>query len=180
MLNLFFLVNFLVLLVSFILSFGKKVNRIICLKGIDLLNKLKLIKNPEKLKKDFNTYLDNFQKNAVKLRKNKKIVLKCILINIFAILVWYSMPYFLGLGLGINFTLLEAIVATSYVMIMGSFVPIPGGTGGIEYGFIFFFKYLVKGSILNGLMLVWRFISYYLGIIIGAIFLSIHRKKAKK
>lgn len=175
-----FAVNFLVLVVSFILSFGKKVNRMICIKGIGLLSRLKLIKDREKVEKDFNCYLDNFHKNAVKMRKNKSVVLGCILINILAILVLYSMPYFLALGFGLDFTLLEGIVATSYVMIMGSFVPIPGGTGGIEYGFVFFFNYLIKGSVLNGLMLIWRFITYYLGIIIGAIALTIYRKKVKE
>ncbi len=172
-----FLINFLVLIVSFILSFGKKVNRVICMKGIDLLSKLKLIKNSEGIKDDFNDYLDKFHESAVKLKKNKKIVFVCILINIIAILTLYSMPYFLGIGLGIDFKWLEVVVATSYVMIIGSFVPIPGGTGGIEYGFVFFFNYLVKGSIINGLMLVWRFISYYLGVVIGAIALSVYRKK---
>lgn len=174
-----FLVNLLVLMVSFILSFGKKVNRIICIKGIELLSKLKLIKNSEKVEKDFNNYLDNFHKNAVKLKKNKKVVLLCVFINIISILVLYSMPYFLGVGLGIDLSLIEVIVATSYVMIIGSFVPIPGGTGGIEYGFVFFFNYLISGSIVNGLMLVWRFISYYFGIVVGAVALAIYRRKVK-
>ena len=69
-----FMVNLLVLLVSFVLSFGKKVNRLICIKGIGLLSKLGVIKDRGKLEQDFNEYLDNFHKNAVKLRKNKKKV----------------------------------------------------------------------------------------------------------
>ena len=62
---------------------------------------------------------------------------------------------------------------------MGSFVPIPGGTGGIEYGYIFFFSYLIKGNILTASMLLWRLISYYLAIIIGGICLMTYRKKEK-
>lgn len=173
-----FLVNFLVLLISFVLSFGKKVNRVICMKGIHLLSKFKLFKDTKMLENKLNDYLDNFYENAIKLKNNKRMVLGCIFIDIVSILLLYSMPYFLALGLGLDFSLIEGIVATAYVMIMGSFVPIPGGTGGIEYGFVFFFKYLVKGSVLNGLMLVWRFISYYLGVVIGAVALVIYRKKA--
>lgn len=175
-----FAVNLLVLVVSFILSFGKKVNRLICIKGIGLLSRLGIIKNKEKIEQDFNGYLDNFHKNAVKLKKNKKKVVICILINIVAILVLYSMPYFLGIGFGLKLSLIEVMVATSYVMIIGAFVPIPGGTGGIEYGFMFFFKYLISGSVLNGLMLVWRFVSYYFGIIVGAIALAIYGKKERR
>ena len=64
-------------------------------------------------------------------------------------------------------------------MTIGSFVPIPGGTGGIEYGFIFFFGYLIKGKVVNAMMLIWRFVSYYLGMIFGAIVLSMYRRKDK-
>lgn len=175
-----FMVNLLVLIVSFVLSFGKKVNRLICIKGIGLLSRIGIIKDREKVEKEFNGYLDSFHKNAIKLKKNKKKVVGCILINILSILVLYSIPYFLGIGFGLELSLVEVIVAISYVMIIGAFVPIPGGTGGIEYGFMFFFKYLISGSILNGLMLVWRFVSYYFGIIVGAIALAIYRKKEQK
>ena len=79
-----------------------------------------------------------------------------------------------------NLSLIETIVATSYIMIMGSFVPIPGGTGGLEYGYMYFFNYLIGGSILTSSMLVWRFVSYYLAMIIGAIVLALYRKKENK
>ena len=79
-----------------------------------------------------------------------------------------------------NLNIIETIVATSYIMIMGSFVPIPGGTGGLEYGYMYFFNYLIGGSILTSSMLVWRFVSYYLAMIIGAIVLALYRKKENK
>ena len=93
----------------------------------------------------------------------------------------YSIPYAVAHGLNItSISLVESVVSTAYVMTIGSFVPIPGGTGGVEYGFIFFYKNLITGSLLNATMLVWRFISYYLGIIIGAIALAFYRKKESK
>jgi len=70
------------------------------------------------------------------------------------------------------------IITSAYVMIMGSFVPIPGGTGGLEYGFVNFFGKFLSGSKLSALMLVWRFITYYFCMIIGAIALGI--KKVEK
>ena len=89
------------------------------------------------------------------------------------------MPYVLSKGMNINISLLDTIVATAYTMIIGSFIPIPGGTGGIEYGFVFFYSYLIKGNIVNALMLIWRFISYYTGMILASIALSLYRKKEK-
>ena len=72
---------------------------------------------------------------------------------------------------------LISIVTSAYIMIIGSFVPIPGATGGLEYGFLQFYGNFVSGSKLKALMLVWRFITYYFGMIIGAIALNIKRVK---
>lgn len=174
-----FLINLLVLIITFILSFGKKINKFILTKGVHFLVKINLIKDEEKIQSQLQEYLTKFHRNAIYLKKSKRTVITTIILNTIGLLILYSMPYVVAKGLGINITLLSAIVATAYVMIIGSFVPIPGGTGGIEYGFVFFFSYFVQGSIVNAIMLVWRFISYYLGMIIGAIFLAAYRKKEK-
>ena len=62
-------------------------------------------------------------------------------------------------------------------MLLGSFVPMPGGTGGLEYGFLAFYGNFLTGSALTALMLLWRFITYYLGMILGAIALNVKRVK---
>lgn len=172
-----FVINFLVLFVTFILSFGTKITSFISKYGIKLLYKLKIIKDEEKTKQSFQEYLINFHDNALKLKNKKKYVALTIAINIIALLTLYSMPYVIAKGLSVNMHYMNAIIATAYIMIIGAFVPIPGGTGGIEYAFIFFYKYFVTGSVVNAIMLLWRFISYYLGIIFGAISLSLYRKK---
>jgi hypothetical protein len=175
-----FAINFLVLLVTYILSFGKKANKFICNKGLNIVEKLKIIKNVDKKRKNLNNYLNNFHKNAIRLKQNKKMFIILILINSLSLIILYSIPYTVCKGFEIhNLNLINSIVSTAYVMTIGSFVPIPGGTGGIEYGFVFFFGYLITGSVINAIMLVWRFITYYLGMIIGAICLALYRKKEK-
>ena len=172
-----FTVNFLVLIFSFILSFGKRIQNFISSKLIKFLAKLNIIKDEEKIQNKISSYLNNFHKNAVRLKKNKRLVLILIILNIIGLCTLYSMPYILAKGMNIKISLFDTIVATAYTMIIGSFIPIPGGTGGIEYGFIFFYSYLIKGNVVNALMLVWRFISYYMGMILGSIALSLYRKK---
>ena len=175
-----FLINTLVLVVTFILSFGKKTNKFIIEKGIHFLTKIKIIKDEQKVQDKCQKYLQSFHDNAMELKKNKKIVAFAVLINILGLMTLYSMPYPILRGMNVNINILKVVTAIAYVMIIGSFVPIPGGTGGIEYSFIFFFQYLISGSILHAAMLVWRLISYYLGMIFGDIALSLYRKKEKK
>ena len=175
-----FTINTLVLVVTFILSFGKKTNKFIIEKGIHFLAKIKIIKEEKKTQEKCQKYLQSFHDNAIELKKNKKIVAFMVLINIIGLMTMYSMPYPILRGMGININIFKVITAIAYVMIIGSFVPIPGGTGGIEYSFIFFFQYLISGSILHAAMLVWRLISYYLGMVFGAFALVLYRKREKR
>ena len=70
-----------------------------------------------------------------------------------------------------------AIIASAYVMLIGSYVPIPGGTGGLEFGFMMFYGNFITGSKLPALMLMWRFITYYFSMILGAIALNVKKVK---
>ena len=176
-----FIINFLVLLVTYILSFGKRINKFILNKGIKLLAKTKLIHEEEATRKKLNDYLNNFHKNALKLLKNKKAVLFNVIINFFGIVFLYSVPYAVLRGLSVtNINLIDSIVSTAYTMTIGSFVPIPGGTGGVEYGYMFFYGKLIRGSVLNASMLIWRFITYYLAMIFGAIALTFYRRRDER
>lgn len=174
-----FFINFFVLMITFLLSFGKKLNEFVCNKGIHLLTSLKIIKDPLNFEEKAKKYLNSFHQNALQLKKSWKFLIGTILIHLLGFLLLYSLPFIIARGMGISISMINSIVATAYVMIIGSFVPIPGGTGGIEYGFMFFFGYLIQGHLLSALMLVWRFISYYLGMIFGSLALMGYRKKAK-
>ena len=171
-------INLLVLVVTFVLSFGKVINKFILNQGINILGKLNIVKDVRKTRDKLNDYLSNFHENALRLKNHKISVTYNVLINILGLVSLYLVPYAVLRGMGIEtITMIEVVVSTAYVMTIGSFVPIPGGTGGIEYGFMFFFGHLIKGSILNASMLVWRFVTYYLAMIIGAICLGLYRKK---
>ena len=176
-----FLINFLVLLISLVAGFYKKLTSYIVKKIITFLNKIKIIKDVDGTLNKFNNYIDNFYNNANLLKKNKKQVCYVILLHMISLILLYSIPYTIILGMGLNdINYIYILIATTYVMIIGSFVPIPGGTGGIEYGFMYFCGLIISGSVLTAVMLMWRFITYYLAMIIGAIFLMMYRKKVKK
>ncbi len=172
-----FIINFIIWLFTIIVSLSQKFNHIIL--KITLLI-LKRINKPH-LKEKITHYLSNLHKNTKTIIKHPKLSISSLMANILSLLCLYSIPYLILIGMGItNLNIINTIVATSYIMIMGSFVPIPGGTGGLEYGYMYFFNYIIEGSILTSSMLVWRFVSYYLAMIIGAIFLALYRKKENK
>ena len=101
--------------------------------------------------------------------------------NFFGLLLNYLVPIAILYSTGdyFSFGILECVIASAYVLLMGSFIPLPGGTGGLEYGFIAFFSNFLSGSKLTAVMLLWRFVTYYFVMILGAIFLNL-RKKGEK
>lgn len=173
-----FIINFLVIVILFSVSLFKKMNKVIINFFINILSKLRIIKEKEATKKKIENYLLDFDKGARILLKNKWKFIFLILIELLALILLYSIPYILikGINLEIEISLLTVIVTSAYVMLIGSFVPIPGGTGGLEYGFIAFFGNFIVGPSLNAIMLLWRFVTYYFGMILGSFVLGLRKK----
>lgn len=174
-----FIANLAVIILLFVISFTKKLNRILVDLIINILNKIKIVRDKEKTITKFNQYLIDFNEGAKILVKDKKNFCFMILCNFIALLLFYLIPLVLLYGIGDmkSMNVYECIIASAYIMMIGSFVPIPGGTGGLEYAFVTFFSTFITGPILNAIMLLWRFITYYFGMIIGAVALNFKRKK---
>ncbi len=174
-----FTVNIAIAAFLFAITITKKMNKKIIKFVINIGYKLKIIKNKEKASKKLNDSIDQFQQGTYLLLQDKKMLLLAILYQLLGLISLYSIPVTLLFGMGdyysINLGL--SIVATAYVMVAGSFVPLPGGTGGLEYAFVSFFGNFIEGSKLTALMIIWRFITYYLGMIIGGIMLNIGKKE---
>ena len=104
--------------------------------------------------------------------KSKWHFIKIILLNVAALACLYLIPFTLIMGLGEYLNPALVIVASSYVMLIGSFVPLPGGAGGLEFSFMAFYGNFITPDKLASIMAIWRIITYYLGIIVGAFTLN--------
>ena len=174
-----FIINVIVIIGLFSLAFMKKLNKLIVKLIVRILSKLKIIKNKEEIIKNLNTTVENFHDGAKLLLKNKIDFLKTIFYNFVALLLFYSIPIVILYGLGdyTSMNIIESIIASAHVMLIGSFIPIPGATGGLEYAFTQFYGVFISDSTLTLVMLLWRSLTYYLGVIIGSILLNIRKKR---
>lgn len=172
-----FIINTLVIVVMFLVAFDRKLNKRLINLGIIVLTKLHIVKNKEAQLKKWDESINNFHENAKILLKDKLDFIGNIVYNFIALCCLYLIPFFVYLAMGKTGSINPgiAIVTSAYIMIIGSFVPIPGATGGLEYGFVQFYGNFFTGSVLSATMLVWRFITYYFGLIVGAIALNIRR-----
>lgn len=118
---------------------------------------------------------------AGSLRQLAKIgVRKLALVVVLTMLYWFTgfmaIPAaVVGLGYGSYFW--QAVVAQLVVHILMPFVPTPGGSGIGEVGFLYVYKSILPDVGVAGLLtLIWRFIDFYLGLLVGgAAFILIMR-----
>ena len=173
--------NILVMGIIIFISRAKRLNTKLFSKIFKFIFHFKFIKNKEEKEQKFNKYLEDFYNSTAIMKNNKKNTILSFLFNLISLCFLYAIPIFVFYSFG-HFKLdyLESFVSSSFTYLIGSFVPIPGATGGLEYGFIDFFKIFIKsGAMLSAGMLLWRLITYYFGMVLGGIVLMTYRRKRK-
>lgn len=174
-----FLANVLILFLLFIVSYSKKINKSLIKIVINLLTFLQLIKKKNELINKLNKKIEDFTNNSKILLKDKKRFVKLIIINCIALFCLYIVPLTILFSLGdySSFDGMTAIILVAFISIISSYIPLPGGMGGQEYLFVLLFDLYIDKPILSTLMLLWRFTTYYLPMIIGAVLFNIRQKE---
>jgi len=173
-----FIFNTFVVFMLFFIMLSKKFTDKVMHIIVFLCTKIRIVKNKEKTIDKWKIKLEEFHNGAKELRKRKALFVYGALLNVVSLGCLYLVPLFVMFSLG-NFTdvnVMETLTASAYIMIIASSIPIPGGTGGAEFGYLYFFGSFVKGPVLTTSLLIWRFITYYLGILVGGIALNFDKK----
>ncbi len=163
-----FLLNFLVIAGLLILSKSKKLSKFLSINILNFLGKIRIVKNVDEKREKLLGFLHEFHDTIEELSSHKKTFLLTIFINLIKLTVFYSVSYVLCLSVGLyNINYLSVILASAYTMLITSLVPLPGASGGAELGFLAFFGSMIPGSTGTVIMLLWRFITYYVGLALG-------------
>ena len=172
-----FIINIAVVIILLLISYSKVITNKIGNIIIKILKKLRIKSDEKKIKKVFDEYYEGFQE----IKSRKGLFPMGILLNIASLLCLYIVPLFILYSMK-DFTsinVLETVTASAYVYIIGAFVPIPGASGGIEYGFTQIFGNFIYSNKLSATLLLWRFITYFVGMIVGGIVFNIEKKEKK-
>ena len=177
-----FIINIIVGVVLLFISFSRKFNDFVGKLIIKIATKVKLVKDQEKVLLKWEEKLSEFNGSAKIFKKKKSLFVKCFFYNLLALTVFYVIPFyiFLSLDSSLSISIPAVITSSAFILMIGNFVPIPGGSGGIEYGFLQFFKSFTSPSMVLSALIVWRFITYYIGIIVGGISLGFFKGEEKK
>ena len=157
--------------------FRKRTVKITC-KVLDILGRLKWIKEVEKKKEYIIKEFDSFYESFRWMGKNKRVIFYMMLLSVVQLTVYFLIPYFIYRAFNLHGALTSIISAQAFVLMISSFIPLPGGAGGAELSFLAFFKLFFPPNLLNISILIWRMITFYLTICVGICF-TLWRKDKK-
>lgn len=146
---------------------------------VRFLAKVHIVKDKEKAIKKVSDGVNEYAKCVKQILKTRGLFLREILLSVCFHLLISMIPFFVLTAFGGAVDFLPCLVTTIAVTSAVYFVPTPGNAGAAEGTFFVVFSALSSGYIFWA-MLTWRFFSYYIYIIIGAIiYVRMHFEKKK-
>lgn len=177
-----FLINLIVMLCLIGFAVFKNTTRKISRGIIRLLAKIRIFKDPDEKIKYMDEELEKFSACFKEMVKDLPTMIYSFLLSIVQLIVYMAVPYMIYKAFGLNeIDFLTIIAAQSFVMMVSSFIPIPGAGVGAEGFFYFFFQqFFVKEGQLGLALILWRLITFYFTIVVGAFFAVKANKKIDK
>lgn len=116
-----------------------------------------------------NEKIDSFYAESVKIGHQWKLLAKVFVLTFLQLLFYYLIPYFVMRSLGCNNANVMMVTSLNVlIFLVISMFPIPGGAGGAEYSFEMLFRsYIHSSSKLAVAMILWRILTYYVGLVLG-------------
>ncbi len=166
-----------IIVVLYMFSFNRKWTESVIGIIFKFLSKMKIIKNPEEKSDNIANQLDFFHKSNTNLYKNKKMLLTTCVLTITQLTLIFVIPY--AIYKAFNFQgadPFDMITGQAFVVMVSSFMPLPGGSGAAEGSFYVFFSMFFTEDTIKSAILIWRIITYFLNIVIFAPFSRIGNK----
>lgn len=178
-----FSINFIILLVLIFVSISVRVKRFF-LWIIGGVTKLKIFrKKREDILAKANDFFDKSQNSFKELFSHIWALIFSVLVKVISLVAYFLVPYFIFKSLNISVgkeDILFIFWMTAFAFVIMSFMPTPGASGGAEWAFtsVFATMYVgLEGDTLLSSLLIWRFLTYYLVMILGCISTLFIRKR---
>ena len=175
-----FLINLLVTGGMLLLAFSPRVTTMLYRGVIRVLHALRLVRDVETATAKAQLQFDIYHKSARLFERSKRQVLRTMVATCLQMLMLYSVPVMIAYAFGYrNVDILRVIAAVAFVTMVSAYVPLPGGSGAAEGSFVLFFGIFFQASDLLVALLLWRLITYYAGIVVGALVMMISKKRQR-
>jgi uncharacterized protein (TIRG00374 family) len=155
------------LLLTLLPNFGRK----LASRVIKIGNKLKIVKNYDVTFNKVVKHVEEFQTSIRYVSSKIRHIIIIMLLTAIEYIAFLSIPYFICLAFNATgswefyFSILALNITTIFAVALA---PTPGTAGAAETVFLFIFRHLFPVGAFWA-MLIWRFLTYYIFIILGLI-----------
>ena len=140
--------------------------------GLSLAERIKLIKNSKKVSNDLENQLNFLIKNNFSINCGILVYVYCFIQNI----CYCMTSFFIAKSFGCHgFPVLDFIAAQTFVNLISIANPLPGSAGTAEGSFLLLYREFFDVKNISSAMILFRLINYYLGMIIGFIFVILSK-----
>ena len=136
--------------------------------GMDLLGRFMKKERVENWRKATLEKINTFYAESQKLKKEKNKLVIASVLTILQLLFFYSIPFMVLTALNVPCSWSSVTQMNIMIIMFMAIIPIPGASGGAEYSFQTLFSTFISshGALILA-MFVWRFATYFFGMILG-------------
>lgn len=165
-----FLLNGIAVAAVILLAISRSLVRAIIIFIVNLLHRLRIVKNLERTSSRWDAALEDFHASVDLLGRQPLQFLLLFALSVVQVVGLMSATYFVYRGFGLKGAPYHHILTVQLMLYLAaSFTPLPGSSGAQEGGFYLFFSSFFPSAVIFPALLVWRFLTYYLSIIAGFI-----------
>lgn len=173
------IVKLVVLIIMLIGLFSRKLSKKIVSFVLLILSKIKYF-NTENIALSINNWVDDYNKGALYVKKHKNVFMASVLYTLFQVFMHYSVTFFVYKSLGFSsYSYLQIVLVQAILYVSTASIPLPGAVGISETAFLMIYS-TIFGNTLTSAMILQRFITFYLFIIISLIVVIYSTYKRKK
>ncbi len=174
-------INFLSIPLILLVALHRPLVQSIILFFVRIGAKLHIIKRPEEQIVRIEAGMDMYHMSILRLMKYPKRIVGQMVFPGSSLLSLMTIPLSVYRAFGLTGVHWYQLMAGAFLLFTSaSYTPLPGASGAQEGGFLIFFAGAFTQGTIGLALLVWRFFSYYLFLLIGAVLSIIGSIRGKK
>lgn len=164
-----FALNLIIIAALALIIYKPVIAEKITVKCMSFLSKIRIVKNKDRVMGKVYTSIDKYKSGSAFIKSNFGVVVNVFLITVFQRMCFFSITYVVYKSFGLTGASYFEIVALQTVLTLSlDILPLPGGIGANEEGFLTMYDRIFTGEFLVSGLLFSRGINYYVLVFIGA------------
>lgn len=148
--------------------FSKKLLPRVIHSVVGLLHRAHVVKNQEALLEKVDAQIGEYQRGAAYIKENPLVLCKVLLVTMLHLATLFSVPFWVFKAFGLTgFGLFEIIGLQAALTLSVESLPLPGGMGAAENGYLLIYAGIFGPGLVLPAMLLSRGLNYYAPLVVG-------------